>query len=363
MNADIRVFPAAELSDLDFAELMNAALVYDGRIQGCTLSVTNHELNISSGRLVIKGRLAVVTAGQIERPSDVLSNQTCYVCAICDLSAENPFTIENLRSGDYDTLVERAGHYNNFSFNVNNGVAYFLLGTTVVDPSLGVTSVTPSTSPVAKNIFKTQALDSEITTIKDSGSSALSLATLNSWITYLKKRAFAESHFDSEAKAYDGLVVGAGKMITVRFRSGYNSFNRMVPYASTDTSAAAQNAKVQAIQAMQTAISNATQANTSKQAIVIFNDGVNADTAEFEGTWGASNDEYGVPTTIDTRRVPIGISSVVVSNASSGGTNYTNCLIQTFGSYTGIVYARIVNTGNAQAKIKAEITVTYITKM
>ena len=363
MNADIRVFPAAELSDLDFAELMNAALVYDGRIQGCTLSVVNHELNISSGRLVIKGRLAVVTAGQIERPSDVLSNQTCYECAICDLSAENPFTIENLRSGDYDTLVERAGHYNNSSFNVNNGVAYFLLGTTVVDPSLGVTSVTPSTNPVAKNIFKTQALDSEITTIKDSGSSALSLATLNSWITYLKKRAFAESHFDHETKTYDGLVVGAGKTITVRFRSGYNSFNRMVPYASTDTSSAAQNARVQAVEAMLTAIQQATVNNVSKQGIVVYNDGVNVETAEYEGTWTTPVDAYGVPTTIDTRRVPIGISGVVISNASSGGANFSNCLMQTFGSYTGIVYARIVNTGNAQAKIKAEITVTYITKM
>lgn len=397
MNADIRIYPAAELSALDMAELMNAALLNDGILQGCGLSVSSNELHIASGRMVIKGRLAVVTAGAIERPEDVLSRQTCHVCAICDLNADTPFTIENLKQGDYDELVSRASGYTGDTFNVNNGVAILELGTTVVDPSEGVVSVAAASGLSGKNATKVNALtetitrnassattqingvktelnntintkintvNSTINTVKDSGNATVSLATLNSWVNYLKKRAFAINKWHFENRDFDGVVIGGNKIVTVRFPSTWY-FNRvMIDFASSNSTQAAATA---ANDAMEYIIQAKQQAMANKRlwsGIACYNDGVVIAKEKYTPSLSIPNDKYGVPTDINPNYYPVGPIAIVINNASSGGANYGNCLIQTFGwDGDNFFYVRIRNVGSGQAKVNVIARIAYVQGM
>ena len=367
MNADIRIYPAAELSALDMAELMNAALLNDGVLQGCGLSVSSNELHIASGRMVIKGRLAVVTAGTIERPEDVLSRQTCHVCAICDLNADTPFTIENLKQGNYDELVSRANGYTGDTFNVNNGVALLELGTTVVDPSVGVVSVAAASGLSGKNVAQVNALTetvaknktelnstiaANVNAIKDSGNATVSLATLNSWVNYLKKRAFAIGKWHFENREFDGVVIGGNKVVTVRFPSTWY-FNRvMIPFASSNSTEAKEQKVHEATVYIEEAHQKAIINKRLWSGIACYNDGVVIVKQKYTPSLSIPNDKYGVPTGIDPNYYPVGPIAIVINNASSGGANYSNCLIQTFGwDGDNFFYVRIRNVGSSQAKV------------
>lgn len=379
MNADIRIYPAAELSALDMAELMNAALLNDGVLQGCGLSVSSNELSIASGRMIIKGRLAVVTAGTIERPEDVLSRQTCHVCAICDLNADAPFTIENLKQGDYDELVSRANGYTGDTFNVNNGVALLELGTTVVDPSVGVVSVTAASGISGKNVTTVNALTetvaknktelnntitANVNAIKDSGNTTASLATLNSWVNYLKKRAFAINKWHFDNREFDGVVIGGNKVVTVRFPSTWY-FNRvMIPFASSNSTEAKEQkvheATVYIEEAHETAIKN----KRLWSGIACYNDGVVFVKQKYTPSLSIPNDKYGVPTGINPNYYPVGPISIVINNASSGGANYGNCLIQTFGwDSDNFFYVKIRNVGSGQAKVNVIARIAFVQGM
>lgn len=197
MNADIRIYPSEELSHLDMAELMDASLLRDGILQGCALSIVSHELTIASGRLIIKGRLGVVTAGQIDRPT-VTATQTCQVCAICDLTAENPFTIEMLTQGGYENLMARANNYTDETFNIDSGVHVFKLGTCTVDPSVGVTAVTPisNSNRSAKNRALINTMQSTLTTLQNN------LTTLTTRVSTLITRLRATSSDRQYVRTY-----------------------------------------------------------------------------------------------------------------------------------------------------------------
>lgn len=350
MNADIRIFPAKELAALDMAELMDAALIKDGGIlQGCGLSVTpQHELQITSGRIIIKGRLAVVTGGLISRPSGITRTQTCYVCAICDLLAANPFTIEILKSGDYDAVLARADGFSDRAFNVNSGVHVFTMGTVVIDPSVGVTSVTATTDRYAKNHHALDealkpvnnniaAANTAISKLRDSGNSSNSVATNKSWINYLVKRSHIVTKFQSELKKYEknGQVTVSGKgMITVRFRVERGSKNYVVSSGS----------------------GGATIDNTIAE-LWVKEDGtvINQHGATTPG-YIQAKDKYGVPTTINNVDwTPFGILAINVS-----GTNSDNCIINSFGISGNYAYVKIRNTGTAKATLTVALRVLHI---
>lgn len=345
MNADIRIFPASELSDLDMAELMDAALIDNGVLQGCELSVNGNELLIASGRLIIKGRLAVVTSGQIERPNGVLSRQTCHVCAVCDLNADPPFTIVNLRQGDYDTLVSRAAGYSDTEFNVGSGVAIFELGTSVVDPTVGVVSVAPVTANSGKNLPRLDAKiatvnqriddsNTEIEKVKANGTTSTSLASLNSWVNYLKKRSHKVTKFISETKQVAGITVAAGGVTTVRFRKERGSKTYVMSGGG----------------------GSAVIDNTIAE-LWIKPDGTVIDQHGASGTgYIEAKDSYGVPTTINNIDwTAFGILGVGVS-----GTNANNCVVNAFGISGNYAYVRLRNIGSAKATLTVAIRVLQI---
>lgn len=377
MNADIRIYPAAELSALDMAELMNAALLNDGILQGCGLSVSSNELHIASGRMVIKGRLAVVTAGTIERPEDVLSRQTCHVCAICDLNADTPFTIENLKQGDYDELVSRASGYTGDTFNVNNGVALLELGTTVVDPSEGVVSVAAASGLSGKNATKVNALTGDVsnirtlvTNVKTEITNAYKAAdnVINNSINYLKaycgynlKRAWASSKFELKWKEQTGIRILPGMTLYVYFRKEHDSvdMNYYIPFgASSDE---ITNYRNQARSRYNEAVAN----NPSK-AVLMYecNQGGPASKIAYQSaatnppSYTPAYDQYGVRTGVDTRKVAAAVSGVDLSS----GTATKYAVLTTFGMNGTNLFVGLhnVSTGSDIVIINVRISVLYV---
>jgi hypothetical protein len=210
------------------AELMNASLLRDGVVQGCALSVSGNELNIASGRIVVGGRLAVVSAGTIARPSDITSTQKCYVCAECDLSLSEPFNISIYKQAQYDSLVDRVSLFKNGTFNVNDGTAMFVLGTVQIDPSIGVTSVSQSANYSAKNIDAMTVYDEKIA---DAKKAATDLKTTVDSHTerfkalgdYVNKRAHSSTKFMRWNIAYPHVTIAANSKVTVTMKPRYGT--------------------------------------------------------------------------------------------------------------------------------------------
>ena len=139
MNATIKIYPDREMLALDMAEALDAATIRSGIIQGCTFNTQSGSLNVSDGRLMIKGRLAVVTQGTIETPV-VATTDTMFVCAICDLTQNGsdeggeqlePITLEILTADQYDNYARELDDEN---FNASNGRWVVKLGTVTVAP-------------------------------------------------------------------------------------------------------------------------------------------------------------------------------------------------------------------------------------
>lgn len=135
-TADIRIYPGKELFASDMAEILRAALVNSGRIQGCVISDSDGVLSISSGRIAIAGRVGVVTGGTIPTPA-LSANASCTVVAICDLSRENdPLRIEMLSPDDYATLQANATAAESFN-DSGTGVQYTELAVASVNATTG----------------------------------------------------------------------------------------------------------------------------------------------------------------------------------------------------------------------------------
>lgn len=135
-TADIRIYPGKELFASDMAEILRAALVDSGKIQGCVISESDGVLSISSGRLAIAGRVGTVTGGTIPTPT-LSANAQCTVVAICDLSRENePLRIEMLSPDDYATLQDNATAAESFN-DSGTGIQYTDLAVASVNATTG----------------------------------------------------------------------------------------------------------------------------------------------------------------------------------------------------------------------------------
>lgn len=139
-SIDIRVFPHKELTSVDMAEVLDAAIPNDGVIQGCSLELINGVFNISSGRLVVGGRLGVVTGGTIPNPTTLAQTETCWPLAVCDLSSnDNPFYFLVATAADLSRLGLDTEERNR-TFNVENGIKAIVFGHCQVDPATGLAS-------------------------------------------------------------------------------------------------------------------------------------------------------------------------------------------------------------------------------
>ena len=138
VTADIRIFPNKEMFSVDMAEVLDAGILRSGVIQGCHISETNGVLNIDSGRIVIGGRLGVVTGGVIPLPS-ISVESSCTVLAVCDLrNNQQPFYVAMVDSAGLDAL--NSARTTDGTFNVVNGLDYVVLGTVTANPATGLVS-------------------------------------------------------------------------------------------------------------------------------------------------------------------------------------------------------------------------------
>lgn len=157
VSADLRIFPDKEMFSVDMAEVLDAAILKDGIIQGCAISESNGALNIAAGRIVVSGRMGVITAGTIPIPA-ISSQQTCTVVAVCDLRTdENPFYVSIVDNNGLQTLDSAKSSGD--GFNVEGTLNYVVLGTVVVNPTTGlVSNWTPNagtaTAHKGKNVYQ-----------------------------------------------------------------------------------------------------------------------------------------------------------------------------------------------------------------
>lgn len=354
MNAEIVVFPAQAISALDMAELMDAALLRDGILQGCSLSIdSNHELQITSGRMIIKGRLAIVTAGQIDRPEGILTSQTCYITAMCDLSGENPFTIEMLTAGDHSDLVDRAQDYTDTSFNVNAGVAIFELGTTTVDPTVGVTAFTPIATDQrsAKNRAAITA------GVQKDLNSQIALENQHwerheLWRQQFARHWYQRSNFSTYVNTADGVNLPANTTGTFVFRKEKDAVTRVIDQSSGGS--------VPSLTIPHIDLSKQYGYNGRSTGT---NPGILDDSAGLDpgGQRTPTYDsEYHIPTNVNNVLVHMGILGVRIDNATRNGAGSANCVLQGYYTDGDHVVVKVRNVGSTAAVLKISVRSFYI---
>ena len=169
MNADIRVYPDKEMKAIDMAEIVGSVQLVNGIIQGCGVSIVQNALHINDGRILINGRLGVVTAGNIELP-ELEATTTCYLAAVCDLAVQNPFYIALLTGADKSAIDQKKSQIPDF--NAGNGVDYVILGTASVNPTTHVVSNwTPQNATAVSNKTEVNTLKRDVASLNTTVSS------------------------------------------------------------------------------------------------------------------------------------------------------------------------------------------------
>ena len=387
INGSIHVYPAREMLALDMAEVIAATYTgKDGIIQGCTISVVDGKLHMTKGRMIIMGRLCVVDSdGDFDLPDDIsgkTDTQHRYVMAVCDLTASEPFYVKIFSASEYYAVEEadaRDSADNYINFNVNNGVHMFKLGTVDIDPATGtVTGWKPFASASIKNNSTQGAtVNNELTNIRTLVTNVKTEITnaykaadnvINNSINYLKaycgynlKRAWASSKFELKWKEQTGIRILPGMTLYVYFRKEYDSvdMNYYIPFgASSDE---ITNYRNQARSRYNEAVAN----NPSK-AVLMYecNQGGPASKIAYQSaatnppSYTPTYDQYGVRSTVDTRKVAAAVSGVDLS----GGTGTKYVVLTTFGMNGTNLFVGLhnVSTGSDIVIVNVRILVLYV---
>lgn len=335
VSAEIKVHPGKELLALDFAEIIDASLINSGIIQGCTITLESGVLKMESGRIMIKGRLGLITGGDIELPS-ISTEADCKLLAVCDLRADTPFYIRLVSNAEYETLSADAERYKD-TFNVGNGVAFVELGTAHVNPATSaVTKWTPKNASVKKDSVAYAALEKSLSdnvaNIYRNANDAHTLLTqkINAWATYLQKRTSSSGRFVNEMVTVPSFTIAAGARVSCTFPA-----IRGTTYKATGTNSRTE----------------------SKPAW-----------ANFTQTYTTIKDGTKIPLNVDdasVRYVALAISNVLISNAAynNKGKNAGKCVMAGMGVYgtdydrRGVVY--VYNAGTAEAIVDVQVGILY----
>lgn len=179
LTTELRIFPDKELFAVDMAELLDSAVMFSGVIQGCgvTFNSTDGTLTVETGRIILRGRLGVITErGTISPPTLTgTSNVTCYLVAACNLSStEDPFTVDIVEPATYEEYQQRKTSTAD-NFNTQDGFDFITLGSMSVNPASGkIVSWSPSADATTKdNTTMYNDLVNRLNTISNS------LSTLN----------------------------------------------------------------------------------------------------------------------------------------------------------------------------------------
>jgi hypothetical protein len=337
MNAEIRVYPDKELKAIDMAEIVDSLQLADGIIQGCGVEITQNgtALHIDDGRILIHGRLGVVTAGNVELPA-LEATATCHLAAVCDLAVANPFYIALLSSADLDALEQKKSRVT--YFNAGNGVDYVVLGTAVVNPTTHIVSDwTPQEAdPVSNSIVfgdLQKSIDDNVAKINQTASAQHALLTqkINAWATYLQNRTSASARFGVITFTVPSFTIPAGQRVACSFPAIWGT-----TFKATGTNSRTE---------------------------------IRPPWVDFTQTYTTLSDGTKIPLNIDTehvRYIAIGISGIVFTNAAYGGKgkNASRCVASGFsisgGDYNRRVYIYPQNIGTAEAIIDIGCTVLFV---
>lgn len=203
LTTELRIFPDKELFAIDMAEILDTAVMFSGVIQGCgvTFNQVAGTLTVESGRILIRGRLGVITeSGDVAAPVITGSaNVTCYLVAACNLSTlSQPFTVEIITPSTYEEYQQRKKSTAD-TFNTQDGFDFIVLGTVSVNPTSGkIVKWTPSkdAGQDRTNSKIVNAMAERLTTAERT------LNTLNSSVTNLNNTVNNLSTHDANQHIY-----------------------------------------------------------------------------------------------------------------------------------------------------------------
>ena len=334
VSAEIKVHPGKELLALDFAEIMDASLINSGIIQGCDITLESGVLKMASGRIMIKGRLGLITGGDIELPS-ISTEADCKLLAVCDLRADTPFYVRLVSNVEYETLSADADRYQD-TFNVGNGVAFVDLGTAHVNPATNaVTSWTPSANAAVKKDAKSyaaiqQSIADNVSQINRTASAQHTLLTqkINAWATYLQNRAYAAGRFAVLPFNVPSFTIPAGQRVACSFPAIWGT-----TFRATGT-----NSRIE----------------------------TRPSWVNFTQTYTTLSDGTKIPLNIDSdhvRYIAVGVTGITFTNAAynNKGKNASRCVVGSFNiagnDYDRRVYIYPQNVGAEEAIIDISCTV------
>lgn len=350
VTAEIKVFPGKEMKALDMAEALEGAFIpYHSILQGCDVTLNNGKLTVASGSMILKGRVATVTGGEIDEYPSVSTVSTLQLLAVCDLQADTPFYIRLFSPSEYEALAARR---NNFTdFNSENGVWFMRLGNATFNPATNqITEWTPNAddeirqqnrnsylylnSKISNNDTAVrQLITTNVNTINNNVTASHNLLTqkINAWSTYLHKRALASWKFVQGTFVVPSFTIAAGAKTACGFP------------------------------AIRGTTFKATSTNSRTESRPAWED--------FTQTYTTLSDGTQIPLNVDdasVRYYAIGLSMAYVVNAAyqSKGKNAANCVIAGWGlsgsdyDRRGVVYVK--NIGTAEAIIDLNVTVMFV---
>jgi hypothetical protein len=216
MNAEIRIYPDKEMKAVDMAEIIDSLQLADGIIQGCKIEILQNgtALHIDDGRILIRGRLGIVTAGDIELPA-LETTALCHLAAVCDLAIANPFYIALLTGADLSALEQKKSRVT--YFNAGNGVDYVILGTAVVNPT---THTVSDWTPEKAEPISNSALFDDLTETVGTDALKTKAKNVTGAINELKTSVTGlETKTEGVARTYT-FSVAAGTYYFKRFNAG-----------------------------------------------------------------------------------------------------------------------------------------------
>ena len=351
MNGLPKIYPAKEMKAVDMAEIMKAALMFNGVLHGCKISIDGNRLRMSPGRIVIFGRLAEFEADSGEAyayfTAPAVSSRTKFmICAICDLNnTPNSFYISLLGPSEYNSLVaEVDGGPDDENYNITGGKRFVRLGEVYYDAGGTPTSLNVNASdyPDGQPHSNSTALQEYKSSLDDKD------AVYMAWIRFLNKARHHRDFFTTKTVNIDGVVIPANT-------SGLFVFRK--EYAASITVVADGGAVPRPV----TPFTAFRKTKAYKGA---------TDEARVDGGYVSTpvnptqTYDHGAPVdiaTVDHFKVWFGVTGVQIDNATSGGTGAANCVLQGFYQYDpDHIAVKVRNTGSTAATVKIAVRSLYI---
>lgn len=357
MNGLAKIYPAKEMLAVDMAELMKAALMFNGVLHGCRISIYNNRLRMTPGRIVIFGRLGAFEANTgesylyFDAPS--VSGKTKFIiCAISDLNdVSNPFYISLLGPSAYSSLVAEVNSGpDDENYNISGGKRYIRLGEVYYDGS-GV----PSSLNVTAKDYPSGQVRSNATVLQEQRASTNEKdATYMAWIRYLNKAKHHRSFFATKTVTLDGVNIPANTSGLFVYQKAYNADVLVMSDSGV--------------------IPSSTVPHTYFWKRWAYK-GTGVGGASEEKPWAADGTgatpvapsqayDNGVPVNVntdDSYKTWFGVLGIQVENATSGGSGSANCVIQGYYQYdSNHIAVRVRNTGSSTATVKIAVRSLYI---